>query len=141
VIDLREKPKGLHDILYALTVIFAFVAVPLSCWAGSSLFVEFGTSFVHLDRIVVNGELYQLAYISQPTEDKSSYNLYRCDGLGFTCERIYHLDTASGILHADAGNFQSAEKARLMSDASNRSLSIVIEGTTIGDYRLREPPS
>ncbi|MEO8394497.1 MAG: hypothetical protein ABI700_16000 [Chloroflexota bacterium] len=141
LVRMQRRISRSRDIIYALSIILiAFVAIPLTCWSTQFLFVEFGASFVHLDRTTLNSELYQLAYIGQPAYGKSSYNLYRCDSLGISCDRLYQVDTSTGMPHADLGNFKDAQTAHIVSDDTQNHLSIVVGAASIGDYSPEQKP-
>lgn len=144
LLRVKWRVSRLRDIIYALSIlVLALIVIPSSAFAVLSHVVDDGASLTHLDRLSFNGELYQLAYISQPPYySKSSYNLYHCDSLGVMCERVYQIDTSTGTPHSDVDDLQIARTSHIVSDSTHNRLSIVVGTTSIGDYSPQQnPPS
>lgn len=99
--------------------------------ANLSVKFEFGTLFVHRDRIPYGQHLYQLAILENPWFQEFSYNLYRCDAIGLVCDRIYQIDLTEEAQDWTFEELQMARTATLISDPIANTLSIQVNGETI----------
>jgi hypothetical protein len=125
-----------QDALYAITLLLVVVAIPASCVTAALWnFTEFGTTFTHIARMSNDQYLYQLAYIANPSFGRSSYNLYRCDTIGFVCDRVQSVDSSTGTPYQTVGNYQAAETATLVTDPTSQGISIRVGTETIYTYR------
>src|SRR5690606_4191920 len=116
--------------IWGVTFLILFVAVPFACIANLAAFGELGTNFVHLTRISYGQHLYQLAALAG-SYGEFTYNLYRCDSIGYACERIYQLDASIESERSRLGTYQAARTASLAVDPDEGTISIQVNGEII----------
>ena len=102
-----------------------------------------GMGFEHLAQAPYENHLYQLAFMRFPQVDspnneplvpvyvEASYNLYRCDSVGYSCERIYQLDASSTSDNSRLNPNEVARTAALVNDPNAGTISIQVNGETI----------
>jgi hypothetical protein len=104
------------------------MTVPLICcnlWLA-----ELGTEFTHTSQLRIDDNLYQLAF--KFNDDKgASYNIYRCDSIGFVCDRVHQIDLTDEMYRWRVEELQAARTATLIGDPTARTLSIQVNGETI----------
>lgn len=133
-IVFRRRLSRNQDAALAAALILLFIAVPFSCWANIGIFAEFSNSFVHIDRVTYGDYLYQLAFLSDWDGGNTSYGVYRCDSLGFVCDRVAVLDTSSGTDYAQWGSYTVAQQAKLTMNETG--LTVQVSGEMLPNFTV-----
>ena len=139
-LSVKWRVSRSRYILYTLSsIVLIFVALPLSGWPYLAMVIEDKhLYFAHVDRIWFDNELYQLAYMERSSYGEASYNLYRCDSLGFICDRVKQVDTSLGSPYQNA--MDSEESALIATGITPNSLTIVAAHMRLGDYTPEQKP-